>query len=145
MLHVERRTLPGERIEDVERELAALLALAREADPRLETELRMGLRRDPFEVAPDAEIVRVLRAAGEAVLGAAPEVVGDHPWMDAAFTAAAGIPTVVFGPGGAGAHAVEEFGDLRSVERCAAVLGETARRLVRVSGAAGRSRKSTSR
>jgi acetylornithine deacetylase len=128
-LGVERRTLPGERIEDVERELAGLLALARDADPRLATELRVGLRRDPFEVAPDAEVVRVLRAAGEAVLGSAPEVVGDHPWMDAAFTAAAGIPTVVFGPGGAGAHAVEEFGDLLSVERCAEVLIETARRL----------------
>ena len=89
----------------------------------------MGLWRDPFEVAPEAEIVRVLRAAGETVLGAAPAVVGDHPWMDAAFTAAAGIPTVVFGPGGAGAHAVEEFGDVRSVEQCAAVLIETARRL----------------
>jgi acetylornithine deacetylase len=129
VLAVERRTLPGERREDVERELAALLACAAEADPRLRTELRMGLWRDPFEVAPDAQVVRVLRAAGEAVLGAAPVVVGDHPWMDAAFTAAAGIPTVVFGPGGAGAHAVEEYGDVRSVERCAAVLSETARRL----------------
>ena len=128
-LHIERRTLPGERREDVQRELEALLALARDADPRLATEVRMGLWRDPFEVAPDAEIVRVLRAAGERVLGAAPELVGDHPWMDAAFTAAAGIPTVVFGPGGGGAHAVEEFGDLRSVEGCAAVLVETARRL----------------
>ena len=129
VLGLERRTLPGERIADVERELEGLLVRACEADPRLLTELRMGLWRDPFEVAPDAEIVRVLRAAGETVLGAAPEVVGDHPWMDAAFTAATGIPTVVFGPGGAGAHAVEEFGDLRSVEQCAAVLAETARRL----------------
>ena len=128
-LGVERRTLPGERIEDVEHELAGLLALARDADPRLATELRVGLRRDPFEVAPDAEIVRVLCAAGETVLGSAPEIVGDHPWMDAAFTAAAGIPTVVFGPGGAGAHAVEEFGDLLSVQRCADVLVETARRV----------------
>jgi acetylornithine deacetylase len=85
--------------------------------------------REPFEVDPQAEVVRVLRAAGAAVLGAEPAVVGDHPWMDAAFTAAAGIPTVVFGPGGAGAHAVEEYGDLRSVEDCAAVLAETARRL----------------
>jgi acetylornithine deacetylase len=129
VLSLERRTLPGERAEDVEGELAALLSLAREHDPRLETELRMGLRREPFEVAPGAEVVRVLCAAGEAVLGAAPPIVGDHPWMDAAFTSAAGIPTVVFGPGGAGAHAVEEFGDLDSVERCAAVLSETARRL----------------
>jgi acetylornithine deacetylase len=129
VLGLERRTLPGERAEAIERELAALLALAREGDPRLQTELRIGLRREPFEVARDAEIVRVLRAAGEAVLGIAPEVYGDHPWMDAAFTAAAGIPTVVFGPGGAGAHAVEEYGDLRSVEHCTAVLSETARRL----------------
>ena len=129
VLSVERRTLPGEFPEDIERELAALLALAVEADPRLRTDLRMGLRREPFEIAPDAAVVRVLRSAGEAVLGAEPEVVGDHPWMDAAFTAAAGIPTVVFGPGGAGAHAVEESGDLRSVERCAAVLIEMARRL----------------
>ena len=128
VLGLERRTLPGEGVEEVRDELEGLLARAREADPRLETELRVGLRREPFEVAPEAEVVRVLRAAGEAVLGAAPAIVGDHPWMDAAFTAAAGIPTVVFGPGGAGAHAVEEFGDLRSVEQCAAVLVETARR-----------------
>jgi acetylornithine deacetylase len=126
---VERRTLPGESTVAVERELADLLALARAADPRLATELRMGLRRDPFEVPADAHVVEVLRAAGAAVLGSELEVVGDHPWMDAAFTAAAGIPTVVFGPGGAGAHAVEEYGDLASVERCAAVLSETARRL----------------
>ena len=129
VLGLERRTLPGEGVEDVRRELEGLLERARASDPRLETELRMGLWRAPFEVAPDAEIVRVLRAAGEAVLGDAPPIVGDHPWMDAAFTAAAGIPTVVFGPGGAGAHATEEFGDLRSVERCAAVLVETARRV----------------
>jgi acetylornithine deacetylase len=49
--------------------------------------------------------------------------------MDAAFTAAAGIPTVVFGPGGAGAHAVEEYADLRSVARCADVLVAAARRI----------------
>ena len=42
-------------------------------------------------------------------MAAAPQIVGDHPWMDAAFTAAAGIPTVMFGPGGEGAHATEEW------------------------------------
>ena len=126
---VERRTLPGERTEDVRHELEELLALARDAEPRLETELRLGLQREPFEVDPHAEVVAVLRAAGKSVLGAAPDVVGDHPWMDAAFTSAAGIPTVVFGPGGAGAHATEEYAEVQSVELCAAVLVETARRL----------------
>ena len=47
--------------------------------------------------------------------------------MDAAFTSAAGIPTVVFGPDGAGAHAVEEWAELDSVGTCAAVLADVAR------------------
>ena len=42
--------------------------------------------------------------------------------MDAAILTAAGIPTVVFGPGGDGAHAVEEWVDLGAVERCARML-----------------------
>ena len=57
VLDVERRTLPGESAQDVERELQELLARASEADPRLETQLRMGLVRDPFEVDPSAPIV----------------------------------------------------------------------------------------
>lgn len=129
VLGLERRTLPGESGGGVRRELEQLLALARDADPRLQTELRIGLVRDPFEVDPGAEVVTVLRAAALATLGAGPQIVGDHPWMDAAFTAAAGIPTVVFGPGGAGAHAFEEYGDIESVEHCAAVLIEMALRL----------------
>ena len=129
VLAVERRTLPGETAGGVARELEGLLARAREADPRLVTELRVGVVREPFEVDPQAAIVRQLRAAALSVLGAEPPIVGDHPWMDAAFTAAAGIPTVVFGPGGAGAHAVEEYGEIASVQQCADVLFETARRL----------------
>jgi acetylornithine deacetylase len=48
--------------------------------------------------------------------------------MDAAFIAAADIPTVVFGPTGAGAHAIEEYVELESVEQVAEVVIETARR-----------------
>ncbi|HVF78371.1 MAG TPA: ArgE/DapE family deacylase [Solirubrobacteraceae bacterium] len=128
VLGVERRTLPGESIGDVRGELEQLLSLARVADPRLETELRIGLQRAPFEVDPGAEIVSLLRACAVATIGAEPEIYGDHPWMDAAFTSAAGIPTVVFGPGGGGAHAVEEYADIDSVARCAEVLTELALR-----------------
>ena len=85
--------------------------------------LAMGLVRDPFEVPHDADVVRALQE----VTGA--PVYGDTPWMDAALTQAAGIPTVVFGPSGAGAHAVEEWVDLASVEECARALTEVARRL----------------
>jgi acetylornithine deacetylase len=128
VLEVERRTVPGESAADVERELGELLALAREADPRLETELRMGLVREPFDVDPGADIVTTLRAAAARTLGAEPEIVGHAAWMDAAFIAAAGIPTVVFGPTGEGAHAIEEHVELESVEQVTEVVIESARR-----------------
>ena len=75
----------------------------------------MGLVREPFEVDPSAGIVTTLRAAAARTLGAEPEIVGHKAWMDAAFIAAAGIPTVVFGPTGEGAHAIEEYVELESV------------------------------
>jgi acetylornithine deacetylase len=128
ILSVERRTLPGETVAGVECELAELLALAPAHDDRITTDLRIGLARDPFEVDAGAPVVTALLVAAEQTLGTAPPVVGDHPWMDAAFTSAAGIPTVVFGPGGAGAHAVEEYADLESVSACADVLEALARR-----------------
>jgi acetylornithine deacetylase len=129
VLDIERRTVPGESAHDVERELQALLATAREADPRLYTQLRMGLVREPFEVDRSADVVETLRAAAARTLGAEPEIVGHSAWMDAAFLSAAGIPTVVFGPSGEGAHAVEEHVELDSVEQVAEIVLETARRL----------------
>ncbi len=67
-------------------------------------EQRTLLVREPFEVDPEAEIVR---AVAEAAGG--PKLAGAPYWADAAFIAAAGIPTVMYGASGAGAHAVEEW------------------------------------
>jgi acetylornithine deacetylase len=109
----ERRTIPGESRGDVERELREALERARSADPALDGEVRMLLGRDPFEIDPAHELVAaVASAAGEA------EPVGVPFWADSALIAAAGIPTVLFGPRGEGAHAVVEWVDLPSLERC---------------------------
>jgi len=45
-------------------------------------------------------------------------VIGVPFWTDAALVAAAGIPTVLFGPAGEGAHAAVEWVDVSSLERC---------------------------
>jgi acetylornithine deacetylase len=50
-----------------------------------------------------------------------PEVIGVPYWADSALFAAAGIPTVVFGPKGEGAHAAVEWVDVASAERCAGI------------------------
>jgi acetylornithine deacetylase len=82
--------------------------------------------RPPFEVDPGEPIVALLRERAAAHLGRRPRLQGHSAWMDAAFVSAAGIPTVVFGPAGAGAHETEEWVDLASVRDCAAVLLATA-------------------
>ncbi len=130
-LQIERRTIPGETAEQVEAELGALLEKLAGTDPSLDAELATLLVRDPFEVAAGAGIVRELEAASAAVLGEAPPHAGEHPWMDSALLAGAGIETVVMGPCGAGAHAAEEWVDLESVHRFAEILVETARRWCR--------------
>jgi acetylornithine deacetylase len=134
-LSLERRTIPGETTADIEAELEALVAgvdgaTASPTTPAgplgVEASVRVvpGLTREPFQVDPGAPVVQAVRAAAPPS-----EVYGETYWMDAALAQAAGIPTVVFGPGGEGAHAVEEWVDLRSVETCAAALAAAAREL----------------
>lgn len=127
VLKIERRTLPGETGADVEAELAGLLDRCRAADPALVAGQRTLLVREPFEVAPDCELVEVVRAA--AIEKGAPAALGGASyWADAAFIAAAGIPTVMFGPGGEGAHAAEEFVSIDDTVRVAETLIAVAER-----------------
>ena len=122
-LSLERRTEPNESADDFGRECEALIEGIEDA------EVRMGLVRPPFSVDADADVVRAVTRAAEAVTGGPAEVYGETYWMDAALIQAAGIPTVVFGPGGQGAHAVDEWVDLASVDACAEGLVMAAREL----------------
>jgi acetylornithine deacetylase len=119
---LERRTLPGETAADVRAELERLLAAGRRADPGLEASARIVLERAPFELPPDAPIAGAVRAAAADVLCAPPSVGGVSYWADSAFIAAAGIPTVLFGPKGAGAHAAEEWVSLAATEQVTRTL-----------------------
>jgi acetylornithine deacetylase len=123
---IERRTLPGEGTPEVERELARLLAGCREADSVLEASARTLLVREPLETPEDEPIVAALRDAAAEVLGSRPPLSGASFWADSAFIAAAGIPTALFGPGGEGAHAAEEWVSIRDTESCVRVLTRTA-------------------
>lgn len=117
LLTGERRTIPGETAAHVEEELRELLG-------DIDGEVRVVVAREPFETPGDAPIAElVARHAG------GPEVVGVPFWADSALLSSAGIPTVVFGPAGEGAHAVEEWVDLVSVERCVEIYTAVAHEL----------------
>jgi len=122
VIGIERRTVPGETVARVEAELQAILDAAAHRDPAFRAERRTTLARDPFAAPEGAPIVALVQHHAAGVTGKERRVYGDTGWMDAAFIAAAGIPTVVFGPGGAGAHASEEWADVESVRHCTDVL-----------------------
>ena len=77
--------------------------------------------RDPLETSPDEPIVRAVQERT-----GSHEVAGAPFWTDAALFADAGIPAVLYGPRGEGAHAAVEWVDLASVERCRALYVEVA-------------------
>ena len=128
-LQGERRTIPGETATLAEQELREIVARAGEDDPQFSAEVRAPISREPFEVSETEEIVQLVRRHGEAVLGREPEIVGVPFWADSALLAAAGIPTVVFGPTGEGLHSEVEWVDLASLEQCIEIYAGVATEL----------------
>jgi len=126
-LQLERRTLPAEDIASVEHEIDGFLAALAAEDPQFQARQRTTLLRPPFCVSENEAIVLTLLSEASVVLGTTPATFGASFWMDAAFLAAAGIPTVAFGPHGAGAHAIDEWVDLYSVDQCRETLVRTIR------------------
>ena len=122
-LQVERRTIAGESgataLDEVERILAALRA----DDPEFSGSARLVFSRPPYEIGPSAELPAALTRA----TGGTASTVGMSFWTDAAILGAAGIPTVLFGPGGAGLHSVEEYVLVADVLRCRDALVTLAR------------------
>ena len=133
VLKTERRTLPGETADQVLAELRAVAGGAADG-----VEVRNLFDRLPHTCDRDEPIAQCLRRAAETVTGKTPGEIGVAYWMDAALFGAAGIPTVDYGPSGAGAHEPVEWVDLASLEACAKVYAETARTLHQVFAAAKR-------
>jgi acetylornithine deacetylase len=125
-LKVERRTLPGETPEQVRDELQTVVRNAGE-----DAHVEIFFARDPLTCDPDSQVVSCVRHAVTQVVGQPPKEVGVGYWMDAAVFGAAGIPTVNYGPSGAGAHEPIEWVDISSVVRLAQVLVEAVGRFCR--------------
>ena len=127
LIRLERRTIPGETVANAEQEIDSLLDRCRDADPDLQVKRRTSLHREPLEVDPGGAIVTAVMAAAQSH-GASPSLIGASYWADSGLIAAAGIPTVLFGPSGVGAHEVVEWVSLDATEIVARTLLSTAER-----------------
>ncbi len=126
LIRLERRTIPGETAQSTEAELQAIIDRIAAIDPAFRATVTRGLARPPFEIGRDEPIVETLHAATKARLGTAPAWRGEPFWTDCAILQQAGIPSVMFGADGGGAHAATEWVSLSSVEALADILTETA-------------------
>jgi acetylornithine deacetylase len=130
-LSIERRLIPGQTIEVAEGELRVILDDAGTGDAQFQATLAPGLYRPPFEQDLGDPIVTAVREAATEILGATPIYAGEAGWMDSSILSDAGIPTVIFGPDGAGAHADEEWVDLDTLEQCRRIYVRAARMFCR--------------
>ncbi|CAN5252447.1 ArgE/DapE family deacylase [soil metagenome] len=120
-LTVERRFLPGETPDAVEAELRAAIDFAPGEAAVTTTRL---VARGAFEASPDSPIVEMVARHAVAVLGAA-VTRGEPFWTDAALLADAGIPSLVIGVDGGGAHADQEWATTGSIQQLAEILQGT--------------------
>ncbi len=122
LLSIERRTIPGETQQSVEAELQHICDEIVADDPDFKASFKTTLVREAFEVAEHEPIVQAVLREAQSLFGRQPAIGCSFAWMDSALLAAAGIPTVIFGPGGEGAHAVVEWADLDQLEQSSQVL-----------------------
>jgi acetylornithine deacetylase len=124
-LQLERRTLPGETGDTLRAEGEEILRGLRDEDPEFSATLELMFSRPPYEIPQIAALPAALSNATR-VCGVATSVVGMSFWTDAAILGAAGIPSVLFGPGGAGLHSTEEYVIVQDVIACRDALAELA-------------------
>lgn len=125
-LSMERRTIPGEDVAFVAAEIQSILDSLALRDGAFEATLATGLTRQPFGIADDAPFVQLVSRHAERVIGKSPRRGGVGFWADSALFSSAGIPTLLFGPHGEGAHADVEWVDLKSAEQCCEIYAAVA-------------------
>jgi acetylornithine deacetylase len=128
VLQYERRTVSGENDGVVFGEVTGILAALHGADAAFNGEARVMTSRPPYRLSPDAPLPAAL-AASLASRGLPAAPVGMSFWTDAAILASAGIPSVLFGPGGAGLHSIEEYVNVADVDVCRDVIVDCIRRM----------------
>jgi acetylornithine deacetylase len=114
-LQYERRTIVGEDGPQAEQEIQDILRALRADDAEFEGDAKLTFSRPPYELPQGHPLPAALAASTP---NGTPGVVGMSFWTDAAVLGHAGIPTVLFGPGGAGLHSTEEYVNVDDVVAC---------------------------
>jgi acetylornithine deacetylase/succinyl-diaminopimelate desuccinylase family protein len=122
-LDIERRLLPGETEETAQAEIDEILETLRDVYPDLTTEITdLGSGKAPSQLEAGAPLAQYLKESIERVTGHETAFSGFTGGTDMTYLMAAGVPTIIFGPGDlAHAHTAAEFIPLIEIEQAAEV------------------------
>ena len=109
-LQWERRSLPDESTRDFAGELERIIQAVNNHPGDHTARGREFFVRPPYRLPHDAEILKCLEKATPRS-----RRVGLSFWADSALAGAMGIPSILFGPIGHGAHAIDEWVSLKSL------------------------------
>ena len=133
VVKIDRRWTPEEDLQTVFKEIYDLFDALKKSDPTFKAELKRDttgmktMTHVPNFVPPDHRLVRSLSDSAARVLGGPPKVTSFWGWTDAALMTHFGkMPTVVFGPGGKGAHSRVEYVLTEDLQKCLQVYAGTA-------------------
>jgi acetylornithine deacetylase len=125
VLQLERRTVTGESLVDTLHEIEQIIAALKREDAEFEAEAEFMFERPPYQTPEEHQLPKLLEEAVENT-GHKTKRAGMSFWTDAAILGGAGIPSVIFGPGGAGLHGLEEYVIAEEVLACRDALTELA-------------------
>jgi acetylornithine deacetylase len=127
VLKMERRTIHGEPAQCALKEVEHILDGLRRDDPELSAAAQFLFCRPPYLAHfPEIDLSQMI-AAVLAQKAVRPVMGGMSFWTDAAILGQAGIPSIVFGPGGAGLHSISEYVLTEDVLTCRDALIELAK------------------
>jgi acetylornithine deacetylase/succinyl-diaminopimelate desuccinylase family protein len=130
-LTLDRRLLPTETLEEAEADVRRLLDHVLAERPGMEATMRSTLRFPPLPPVADTRLAETVQGAVRELGGGSASLSGATGATDAAWYAARGIPTVIYGPGdGNTAHQPDEFVLVNDLQFGARALALTAIRLL---------------
>jgi acetylornithine deacetylase/succinyl-diaminopimelate desuccinylase-like protein len=125
-ISIERRTVVGETELVVEEQLRGILDTLAARLPDFTYRLHAGLCRHPFEADRETALTKIMLREAETILGYPPIIRAEPFWTDAALLAEKGIPALLFGVDGGGAHAATEWATIDSIEKVTTTLTRVA-------------------
>ncbi|WJG34728.1 tryptophan synthase beta subunit-like PLP-dependent enzyme [Fusarium oxysporum Fo47] len=115
----ERRTIPGETNEVVQKEFDDMIASVAKEVTDFKAEAKIFFSRPPQFTAEDHPFTKLVSGVVGTVTGKDAVIAGAPCWTDCALLAEKGIVPLLWGPKGEGFHGKEEFVHIKSIEQVA--------------------------